>query len=526
MVQLVKGHRYVMRNNKVRFGQSSLRFEFLEPRQMMVAKDVFDLPPIAPLGNDTAATATLLGKGPLITLNVQTVPLAPTGAEGLTIFPAQESDFFEVTAQSTGKMVIETRSGAGTDVDMHVFNPAASPSIHDNTESGTLGRLKIPVVAGQTYFIQTVGFTPVVVFPYELQIETVPAPVPDAPTLAPDVPGGTSNPSVRHNAQPSVLVNVDLKTFVDIEGSAARDQIDTLTAAQANAGTTAGVAVRLRFINTATGVVPPGGVGFADDVSVAKTRTQYQFSPSQKLPDGLYAVTAEVVVVDNRAVIHAVGATAISAPLLVQITHANNLHFVEQLYRDILHREADGPGAASWEAQLTANVLARDQVVSFFLTSTERRGVLVDQYYRVFLEREADSDGRTFWVNQFTVGGLSEEQVIQFFLTSSEYNDLHPSDESFVIALYQDMLGRTPSSAEVPLWTGVPRATAALAFAASTERHNFLVREYYNEFLDREPDGAGKAFFTNKLDSNPTPVFLERDLGLAITASEEYLSRF
>ena len=55
-------------------------------------------------------------------------------------------------------------------------------------------------------------------------------------------------------------------------------------------------------------------------------------------------------------------------------------------------------------------------------------------------------------------------------VTSSGFNGLHPDDGSFLQALYQDLLGRTASAAEIAAWesaigNGLSRASVVSDFA-------------------------------------------------------------
>jgi hypothetical protein len=92
--------------------------------------------------------------------------------------------------------------------------------------------------------------------------------------------------------------------------------------------------------------------------------------------------------------------------------------------------------------------------------------------------------------------GLSDEQVEADFLSSAEYiADHHGTGAAWVRALYQDLLGRTPSQAEVDAWMNVLNqgrtpAQVAYGFATSPEREGDRVAGDYLTFLGRAASHA------------------------------------
>lgn len=72
--------------------------------------------------------------------------------------------------------------------------------------------------------------------------------------------------------------------------------------------------------------------------------------------------------------------------------------FVTALYRQVLHREPDGPGLAFWQRHLAGGT-SRAAVAAAFYASPESRGDRVDVLYRTILGREPDPGGRAAWVD-------------------------------------------------------------------------------------------------------------------------------
>ena len=96
-----------------------------------------------------------------------------------------------------------------------------------------------------------------------------------------------------------------------------------------------------------------------------------------------------------------------------------NAGWLRAVYRDVLGREIDPSGEASFGA-LLARGASREQVAAAVLTSTEGRQRLVDGLYRQFLRRPADASGLNAFVGLLQ-RGAREELVIAALLTSAEY---------------------------------------------------------------------------------------------------------
>ncbi|MFH1919863.1 MAG: hypothetical protein ABIP48_08270 [Planctomycetota bacterium] len=257
--------------------------------------------------NDTLATATVLGSEQKITLR------------DLTIHDDKDVDYFQITAQDTGKLVINMFfPHADGNLDMQVRDGhdnviASSLSVTDNEE------LVIPVVSQERYFLKVfgaVGNTNV----YDLEIENFPAPIPTGAFLDPASDTGRSNAdNITKNNRPQLFIQDDVLQFVDTNNNDTRDptEIRALTAAQANAAVTSGAAVQVWLTNTTTRTTVKG---YADPLD-ANNPVFYSFTPAAALADGTYLVSAATWIFDDQA--DAVGSpspasgrTQLSTPLL------------------------------------------------------------------------------------------------------------------------------------------------------------------------------------------------------------------
>jgi hypothetical protein len=172
--------------------------------------------------------------------------------------------------------------------------------------------------------------------------------------------------------------------------------------------------------------------------------------------------------------------------------------YVETLYLDFLHRTGavnSQSDAGYWVALLGQGTPAAT-VASDIARSAEGAGVAVDGLYHRFLGRDADPAGRAGFVSYLQTGGTLEG-VSQAMLASPEYQSHFQTDADFVQSLYQNLLHRPPSTAEVngylPLVAQLGRAAVAQGFLFSTEFRGDEVVDDYTKLLHRaQPPSAAE----------------------------------
>jgi hypothetical protein len=133
---------------------------------------------------------------------------------------------------------------------------------------------------------------------------------------------------------------------------------------------------------------------------------------------------------------------------------------------------ADGTATASNLERIELN----DGALRFDLSD---EAPFVYRLYSASLARTPDEGGLVFWDDAFAGGGLTRRALSNAFVGSQEFEDnflQDPSDEAFVEALYQNVLGRTaegdPGGA---FWLNafqsgqLTRADMLIAFADSNE---------------------------------------------------------
>ena len=201
-----------------------------------------------------------------------------------------------------------------------------------------------------------------------------------------------------------------------------------------------------------------------------------------------------------------------------------NEEFVTQVYTDLLHRAADSNGMATWSGDLNAG-MSEASVVLGIESSVEYRTDLVEQLYETYLKRPADAGGLNNWVA--ALGFESVEHVQAGILGSAEFfDDAGGSNQGFLNALYEDVLGRAVDSSGESTWmnalnSGESPANVAYSILTSTEYYNDLVNTYYEDFLHRPAEASGEAGWVAALEHGAS----NQDIIADITASTEYQTR-
>jgi hypothetical protein len=161
-------------------------------------------------------------------------------------------------------------------------------------------------------------------------------------------------------------------------------------------------------------------------------------------------------------------------------------------------------------------------------TSVEHDSDIVIADYQRYLGRLPDSAGLASWVTQLE-HGLAIEHLEASLIGSTEYIQKHGgAGAGWVIGLYQDLLGRTPSQAEVNQWlqdlaSGVSATAIAYGFAASAEREGIAVAADYQHYLGRSPSVAELAGWVGALESG---TITNQGVVADLVGSLEYFQRY
>jgi hypothetical protein len=206
----------------------------------------------------------------------------------------------------------------------------------------------------------------------------------------------------------------------------------------------------------------------------------------------------------------------------------HNMHFVQQLYLDLLNRQADSYGLTQFTSLLDRGAVTRAQVVAAIISSSEYHTDEIQRFYQKYLHRAADSGGLRAWGAFLSQGGTMV-QVEAGILGSPEYYSRRGNStvNGFLTAVYADVLNRGVDPTGQRAWSGalaagVSRTTVALDILDSREAEQDLVSAWYQEFLRRPADSGGLNAFTDALQRGAT----DEQVLIAIVGSDEYYARF
>ncbi len=184
-----------------------------------------------------------------------------------------------------------------------------------------------------------------------------------------------------------------------------------------------------------------------------------------------------------------------------------NQAYVANVYQLLLSRVPD-PSASVWVNDLN-NGASPASLVLAIEASTEYLNDQVNSMYNLYLQRPADPGGAQYWVSFLQAGGTFEE-VAASIAASQEYFVLEGgTNQGFITGLYQDVLNRSASTAEIAGWetalaNGASRFDVSFAFLTSQEYRTDLVQADYMTFILRPADQGGLATWANALNAGAT----------------------
>ena len=176
--------------------------------------------------------------------------------------------------------------------------------------------------------------------------------------------------------------------------------------------------------------------------------------------------------------------------------------FVDQLFNDILGRPNTD---TSWASAIDRHQVSRTQVAAALSTSTENVTNEVQAMYWAHLGRAADPAGLAYWVGYIQQGRGTAEELEESFLGTPEYfADSGGTADTFMRAIFQDVLGRQPDAGGRAYWdariaSGTPTWVVAASVVMSTEAMRTRVTNDFWQILWRAPDAGGLAYWSRAL---------------------------
>jgi hypothetical protein len=199
----------------------------------------------------------------------------------------------------------------------------------------------------------------------------------------------------------------------------------------------------------------------------------------------------------------------------------DNLDWITSATLDEFNRAATAAEIGAEAAALLPPNLGT--VANQITHSAQQYALFVLNAYQQYLGRTPDQAGLNGWVTQMQ-NGLTDEHLEAKFIGSTEYINKHGGPGAgWVTGMYQDLLNRTPSQAEVDNWVnalnhGETAEQVAYGFAASAEREGIVIRADYQTFLGRTPTQAEVTAWVSQFATGLT----NENLVAGFIASKEY----
>lgn len=203
--------------------------------------------------------------------------------------------------------------------------------------------------------------------------------------------------------------------------------------------------------------------------------------------------------------------------------------FISSVYLQLLRRPVDLSAMTFWTTFLNQPNASRIVMVRLVQASEEYRRLVVQDMYQELLRRPADPTGLQFFVGALA-NGATIEGIKAFLIGSPEYfqNRGAGTNEGFLNAVYQDLLGRTPDATGRTFFlqllgsTGGTRTTVADLILNSQEFRERFVQAQYQNILRRGADPTGLTFFVNAFRNGAR----DEDVIAFLFGSQEYFERF
>lgn len=170
---------------------------------------------------------------------------------------------------------------------------------------------------------------------------------------------------------------------------------------------------------------------------------------------------------------------------------------VNGLYTILFNRAADPGGLANAVSYLKGGGSLK--TLTLILEDTaEYKARVVAQDYLNFVGRVPTGGELDAWIGAMD-RGTSAEGVAYLMLTSAGFNATHPTDASYVQALYTGVLGRQASPVEVAGWvsaiaSGLGRSSVAFDFVFGTAAMTRAVDGFGSIFWAQTPDPATEQY--------------------------------
>lgn len=203
-----------------------------------------------------------------------------------------------------------------------------------------------------------------------------------------------------------------------------------------------------------------------------------------------------------------------------------NARLVEKLYLQVLGRAPETGGWVYWVRRLTDGTADLGTVAAGIFESNERIDPILRGYYRDYLLREVDEGGLTFWRDVWRNTGGPEPVVAGIISSPEFFESAGGTNEAWVSALYQRLLGRAADAGGLDYWTQKlnqlespwSRQSVVAGFTNSRENRRNLIQGWYSQYLDRAATEVEIQAFVEQMQNGAS----QRDIQMQLIKSDEY----
>jgi hypothetical protein len=204
----------------------------------------------------------------------------------------------------------------------------------------------------------------------------------------------------------------------------------------------------------------------------------------------------------------------------------SDIPWLTGVYLVVLGRQPDPTGFNMnlYNTEFTYGFQRYDAALDVLMT-TEYRQKVVTGFYQTYLGRSPTPTELTDGVNTLANGGTNEQVQASILGTDEYFNKVGGTNQNWINAVYQALLGRAPTSSEsntanTELTNGtMTREQIAAGILATDEYRTDLINSDYSTYLGRAGDPTGVA---NALAAMKSGVTDEQILAMVLGSTEYY----
>lgn len=200
--------------------------------------------------------------------------------------------------------------------------------------------------------------------------------------------------------------------------------------------------------------------------------------------------------------------------------------FIRATHADFLERPPTSTELSNLRTDLTVEGRCRPHYLQAMDDNSAYLGSIVDGLYQQLLGRDPELDGRTYWIGQLRTGAKTVAKVARAIIEDGEFwAKAGATNSGFVTRVYERVLDRSPSPADLSYWVGRLNAgdhpdVVGLAIYQSSESRGIRADALADRFLHRPPTTGERSGWVSTLGSNGgDDIAVSR----SIAATETYL---